>query len=140
MVHFISIVIIKYVCGFIFSVAAAAVVIILARWWGKFVFVWLFKNNWPHIRVSNAYDLFWRWNHIEKIPIFDKKMGCWRRCRQKALGMQHKWWLKCLHWLKSVIINVMCVFFFSSYFRANFPHLKTNTKKHLTRTILITTV
>lgn len=53
--------------------------------------MWLFENHRTHIWISDVDNIFrWR-NYIEKISIFDQKMGRWWRCGPKALGKWGIW-------------------------------------------------
>lgn len=66
----------------------SAIELFSACWRGEFIFVWLFKDNGTHIRISHADDIFRWWDYFKKISIFNEKMGCWWRSWSKALGMK----------------------------------------------------
>lgn len=80
---------------------------VLACGRGKLLFMWLFKNHWANIRISDVDHILRWWNYIKEIPVSNTKMGCRWRCWQKTLGM-----------LCSVHINFPCdfVIFMAAFF------------------------
>lgn len=58
----------------------------VACWRRKLLFVWLLKNQWTHIWISNVNDILRRRDYIEKVSILDTEMGCGWRSWPKTLG------------------------------------------------------